>query len=43
MRKFWLNYDKNEFIDRMKLIDDMIIDQTPLVDRFVKKYNIKFI
>ena len=37
------SWDKNEFIERMKLIDDMIIDQTPLVDRFVKKYNIKFI
>lgn len=37
------SWDKNEFIDQMKLIDDMIIDQTPLVDRFVEKYNIKFI
>ena len=32
----------DEFIDRMKLIDEMIIDQTPLADRFVKKYNRKF-
>ena len=35
-------FNKQEFIDRMKLIDKMIIDQTPLVDRFVKKYNKKF-
>ena len=32
-------FNKKEFIDRMKLIDEMIIDQTPLADRFVKKYN----
>lgn len=25
----------------MKLIDNMIIDQTPLADRFSKKYNNK--
>ena len=25
-------FDKQEFIDRMKLIDEMIIDQTPLAD-----------
>ena len=35
-------FNKKEFIDRMKLIDEMIIDQTPLADRFVKKYNRKF-
>ena len=35
-------FNKQEFIDRMKLIDEMIIDQTPLGDRFVKKYNKKF-
>ena len=35
-------FNKQEFIDRMKLIDEMIIDQTPLADRFVKKYNKKF-
>ena len=34
-------FHKQEFIDRMKLIDEMIIDQTPLADRFVKKYNKK--
>ena len=36
-------WSKQDFIDRMKLIDEMIIDQTPLADRFVKKYNKKFI
>ena len=35
-------FNKNEFIDKMKLIDEMIIDQTPLADRFVKKYNHKW-
>ena len=35
-------FDKQEFIVRMKLIDEMIIDQTPLADRFVKKYDKKF-
>ena len=34
--------NKQEFIDRMKLIDEMIIDQTPIADRFAKKYNKKF-
>ena len=35
-------FNKQEFIDRMKLIDEMIIDQTPIADRFVKTYNKKF-
>ena len=35
-------FNKKEFIDRMKLIDEMIIDQTLFADRFVKKYNRKF-
>ena len=35
-------WDKQEFVDRMKLIDEMIIDQTPLSDRFVSNYNKKF-
>ena len=35
-------WNKQEFVDRMKLIDEMIIDQTPIADRFVKKYNTKF-
>ena len=36
------SFNKQEFIDLMKLIDEMIIDQTPIADRFVKKYNKKF-
>ena len=35
-------WDKQKFIDRMKLIDDMIIDQTPEPDRFEIKYQNKF-
>ena len=35
-------WDKQKFIDRMKLIDDMIIDQTPEPDRFEIKYGNKF-
>ena len=26
----------------MKLIDEMIIDQTPIADRFASRYNTKF-
>ena len=36
------DFSKKEFIDRMKIIDEMIIDQTPIADRFVKKYNNKW-
>ena len=32
-------FNKKEFIDRMKLIDEMIIDQTPIADRFSKRYE----
>lgn len=35
-------FDKNEFIDRMKTLDEMIIDRTPLADRFAKTYKDKF-
>ena len=35
-------FDKNQFIDKMKLVDEMIIDQTPLADKYVKKYNEKY-
>ena len=34
-------FNKQEFVDRMKLIDEMIIDQTPIADRFVSRYNKK--
>ena len=36
------NWDKQDFVNRMKLIDDMIIDQTPEPDRFEIKYYNKF-
>ena len=36
-------FNKKEFIDRMKLIDEIIIDQTPIADRFVKKYNKRWV
>ena len=32
-------FDKDIFIDKMKVIDGMIIDQTPLADKFVKKWD----
>ena len=35
-------WNKKEFVDRMKLIDEMIIDQTPIADRFFSRYNEKF-
>ena len=34
-------FNKKEFIDRMKLIDEMIIDKTPIADRFVLRDIIK--
>ena len=36
------NWDKQDFVNRMRLIDDMIIDQTPEPDIFEIKYNNKF-
>ena len=35
-------WNKQEFIDRMKLIDEMIIDQTPIADRFASRYKKTF-
>ena len=35
-------WSKKEFADRMKLLDEMIIDQTPIVDRFESRYKNKF-
>ena len=35
-------FNKKEFIERMKLKDEMIIDQTPIADRFASRYNKKF-
>ena len=35
-------WNKQDFVDRMKLIDEMIIDQTPIADSFENKYKNKF-
>ena len=35
-------WNKEEFVNRIKLIDEMIIDQTPIADRFVSRYEKKF-
>ena len=35
-------WDKQEFVDRVKLVDEMIIDQTPIADRFASRYSKKF-
>ena len=35
-------FNKQEFVDRMKLVDEMIIDQTPIADRFASRYSKKF-
>ena len=34
-------FDKNQFIDKMKVVDAMIIDQTPLADKYAKLYDKK--
>ena len=35
-------WNKEEFVNRMKLIDELIIDQTPIADRFENNYKNKF-
>ena len=35
-------FDKDLFIDKMKVVDEMIIDQTPLADKFTKKCDKKY-
>lgn len=35
-------WDKDEFINRIKLIDEIVIDQTPKSDKFDEKYKKKF-
>ena len=32
-------FNKDQFIDKMKIIDEMIIDQTPLADKYGIKYK----
>ena len=35
-------WNKEDFVVRMKLIDEMIIEQSPIADRFASRYNEKF-
>ena len=35
-------FNKEQFIDKMKVIDEMIIEQTPLADKYVKLYDKKY-
>ena len=35
-------FDKDQFIDKMKILDEMIIDQTPLADKYVNQYDKKW-
>ena len=35
-------FDKDLFIEKMKVTDEIIIDQTPLADKFSKSYDRKF-
>ena len=35
-------FDKDQFIDKMKVVDAMKIDQTPLSDKYVKLYDKKW-
>ena len=35
-------FNKEQFIDKMKVVDEMIIDQTPLSDKYVKLYDKKY-
>jgi len=38
-----LKYNDKEFLDYVKVLDDIIIDMCPLTDKFEKKYNKVFI
>ena len=38
-----LPYDENVFLSDIKIIDDIVIDQCPSVDKYFEKYNCKFI
>ena len=35
-------FDKDQFIDKMRVVDAMIIDQIPLADKYAKKYDKKY-
>ena len=39
-----LNYDEKEYLDYVKVLDELIIDMgCPLTDKFEKRYNKVFI
>ena len=38
-----IEYNDKEFLDYVKVLDDIIIDMCPLTDKFEKKYNKVFI
>ena len=38
-----LEYDVKDFLDYVKVLDDIIIDMCPLTDKFERKYNKVFI
>ena len=38
-----LKYDEKEFLDYVKVIDEIIVDMCPLTDKFEKQYNKVFI
>ena len=38
-----LPYHENVFLSDIKIIDDIVIDQCPSVDKYFEKYNCKFI
>ena len=38
-----LPYDKNIFLSDIKIIDDIVIDQCPSIDKYFDKYNNTFI
>ena len=38
-----LPYDESNFLTDLKVLDDIVIDQCPSVDKYLNKYNSKFI
>ena len=37
-----LPYDKNLLLSDIKILDDIVIDQCPSIDKYLEKYNLKF-
>ena len=36
-------FNKNEFIKKIKIMDEIIIDRTPLADKYIKKSTIRIL